>query len=151
MKTNRRQWVLPVLCGAILIPLGLAMAGCRAQPAEWPELGRQNSRDQARNNRPASTSPLRIEAVTNSEVAMLNSDDVVRVAKRIGFTDQEVLDFGIDLRNALYLSGGARVLVRGNVEALLQVQGGDIWIQSVTYGSHVYDLSSGTFRFEGSR
>ena len=157
MKVNRRQTVFLVLCGAVLVPLGLGLMGCRAKPAQWPELGRQNDRGQANSsarNSSRSTAPVPLEilAVSNGgEVANLSSDDIVRIGRRIGLTDREILDVGTDLRNALYLSGGAQVLVRGNVEALLQVRDGRVWIQSVTYGTDVYDLSRRLFRYEEAR
>ena len=150
MQGNRRHLLGLGLRAAVLVPLAMQLLGCRAKPAQWPELGR-DSRDSrtTRDTRPAAgDSLLKIEPVTNSEVADLSADDVIKICMKIGFTKQQIVNLGADLKNALLLSGGARVIYRGNVEALIQVRQPDIYIQTATRGQHVYDMARGTFRFE---
>lgn len=127
------------MMGAVLI-LPALLVGCRAQPVEWQELGA--GADGAATPRSRRTA-LRIEPLSSQEVADLTPDDVVRISKRIGFTDQQILDLGPDLYNALLLSGAARVVIRDRVEALLRVQGDHVLIYSNTRGSHVYNLARG--------
>ena len=152
MQLNRQQKLSLGLRVVVLALLAMHLVGCHAQPAQWPELGRDRDRFDnrtTRDKRPAANEPLlKIEPFTSSEVAQLSADDIVRITKRIGFTDQQVIELGADLRNALYLSGGARVIYRGNVDALIQVRGPDIYIQTASRGQHVYDMTHGTFRFE---
>jgi hypothetical protein len=136
----------------VLLPLALQLMGCRAKPAQWSELGRdRDGFDTQTTREPRSVGNgalLRFEPVTGSEVAQLSADDVIKICIRIGLTKEQIMALGPDLRAALYESGAARFLVRGNVEALLRVQSGNVWISSATNGDHVYSLSSGRFRFE---
>lgn len=143
MQVNRQTILTVAIRVALLVPLAFTLAGCRAQPAEWSELGRQSSPDRTRNNRGR---VLLIEPLSNREVADLHPDDVVRITRRIGFTDQQILDLGMDLYEALLLSGAARVMYKGKVEALLRVQGDHVLIYSGSRGSHVYNLTYGQFR-----
>jgi len=150
MQVNRRHMFGLGLRAIVLVPLAVQLMGCHAQPAQWPELGRDGSPSRTtRDTRPAaSNAAMSVQPVTSSEVADLSADDVIKIAMKIGFTKQQIVQFGADLRDALHQSGAARVLIRGNVEALLRVQSGNVWISSATYGDHVYSLSTGQFRFE---
>lgn len=141
-----RRYLLSVAIRAVAL-VSLALVGCRAQPVKWSELGRDDSGAGARSSsaRTGSTALLRIEPLSNQEVADLSPDDVVRIAWQIGFTNQQVIDLGLDLRNALALSGGAQVLYKDKTEALLRVQGGYVLIHSASRGRHVYNLSLGRF------
>ncbi|MBN1360256.1 MAG: hypothetical protein JW993_06680 [Sedimentisphaerales bacterium] len=150
MRLEPRYILAVAVRVVLLIPAALALTGCQARPVEWPELGQERSSPATSTVR-RSRSALRIEPVVGQEVADLSPDDVVRVAKRIGFTDQQVLDLGADLHNALLLSGAARVLVRDRVEALLRVHGGHVLISSRTRGNHVYNLARGGWGVGPSR
>ncbi len=145
MQTNRRNLLAVAIKSVLVTTLAWTLTGCRAQPAEWPELGyEKDGISTSRKSRSRST--LRIEPVSSQEIADLSPDDVVRIAKRIGFTDQQILDLGPDLHNALLLSGAARVRYKDQVEALLRVQGDHVLIYSRSRGSHVYNLTRGDFR-----
>ena len=52
-----------------------------------------------------------VVAVPNRQVVELNSDDVVRIMLRSGFSDAAVLELGTDLRNALAVQGSARIRI----------------------------------------
>ncbi|GAF75906.1 unnamed protein product, partial [marine sediment metagenome] len=41
-----------------------------------------------------------VVVLNNQQVAALDTDDVVRIMQRAGFSDQQILDLGTDLRNA---------------------------------------------------
>ncbi len=139
MRVNRRYIVSAVIRVLLLVPLALEMTGCKAQPAEWPELRHEGEKR-----------VIQIEPKSNREVADLHPDDVVRVARKIGLTDEQILSLGTDLHNAMLLSGAAYVLVGDEKEALLRVQGKYVLIYSASRGSFSYDLSRSDFGFVGS-
>jgi len=128
----------------VLVPLALEVVGCNGglKPVEWSELGSEgNPKKQSRQNKDG----LRIEAKSNREVARLGPDDVVRVMQRVGFSDDQILDLGTDLHNALLLSGGAQVIYGKRLEMIFAVNNQQIHIQSRSRGTFVYDLSTKRF------
>jgi hypothetical protein len=129
---------------ALLVSLALALMSCRARPVEWSELGRHRDADSAP-ARTTDTSILRVEPLSNQEVADLNPDDMVLVTRRIGFNDQQILDLGPELHKALLLSGAARVFYKDRVEALLRVQGEHVIISSSSRGTALYNLARHSF------
>lgn len=151
MQIDRGYVLAVALRAVLLVPLALELMGCRARPAEWPELGSDRSGAAPRSGRtaPRRDNALRIEPLSSQEVADLSPDDIVLVARRIGFTDQQILDLGPDLHNALLLSGAARVVYKQQVEALLRVQGDYLLIYSNSRGYHMYNLSSRGFNVIG--
>ena len=140
----------------VLVSLTVGGMGCRGaiQPVAWSELGtpsrtsRPNSpaaesrpRKESRQNKDG----LRIVARSTTQVAQLSPADIVRIMRRVGFSDAQILDLGTDLHNALLLSGGAEVYYGKRVEMCFAIQDGQIQIQSATRGSFVYDLAKRCF------
>jgi hypothetical protein len=146
----------------VLVPLALA-AGCR--PVEWAELGagpkrEEPPRSQAQDGgwegradtpraplresrptrRPQSTNELRIVARSGREVVRLSPDDVIRIMQRVGFSDDQILDLGPDLYNALLQAGAAEVLYGKHTEMIFAVSNRQVRIQSRTRGTFVYDV-----------
>ncbi len=135
----------------VLVPLALG-AGCR--PVEWAELGSGSNRDEPRlepqprsetrpedrSSRRQSTNGLRIVARNGREVVRLSPDDVVRIMQRVGFSDDQILDLGPDLYNALLLSGAAEVIYGKRTEMIFIVSNRQVQIQSHSRGTFVYDV-----------
>jgi hypothetical protein len=88
----------------------------------------------------------RVLPVSNFEVAALNADDVVRVMQRAGFSDEQILELGTDLRNALSQSGTAQIKVEDAVEAIFTVRGDYIYGTSRLRGSFIYDRKTARIR-----
>ena len=136
----RRRRILNKMTGMllvlVLVLLALEVVGCNEaiRPAEWPEL-RMEGEAQA----------LRLEPRNNKEVAELSADDIVRVMRQVGLSDEEILELGPDLRDAL-LSSGAAVIIDGRrIEMTFRVNGTYLLIRSRLHGSLIYDLSRGGF------
>jgi hypothetical protein len=83
----------------------------------------------------------RVIPVGNPEVAALSAEDIARVMLRAGFTDEQILELGTDLRNELSQSGAAQIYIDGKVEAIFAVSSKCIYVSSRTKGSFVYDLN----------
>ena len=152
MRVRRGYIVHAVTVAMLLVALAFGVMGCQAQPAQWSELspgrGGQTQPGQQPQRRQGS---IQIVPQTNREVADLSPDDVVRIMRRVGFTDAQILDMGTDLHDALFRSGGARVVDGQETEALLRVNGMQVYIGSRTRGNFVYDLGYGQFVTPGGR
>jgi hypothetical protein len=150
---ERRGSILKATTGVllVLVPLALEVAGCR--PVEWAELGSGSNRDEprleprseSRASRRQSTSALRIVARSGHEVIRLSPDDVVRIMQRVGFSDDQILDLGPDLYNALLLSGAAEVFYGKRTEMIFIVSSRQVQIQSRSRGTFVYDVLAQQF------
>ena len=147
----RRGYILhTVTIAALLVTLALEAMGCAAQPAEWSELG-AGSRQRQQQQQKHRKGLIQIMAQPSREVADLNPDDVVRIMRRIGFTDDQILEFGTDMHDALFSSGAARVIYGKETEALLSVKGMQVYIGSRSRGNFIYDLGRGQFVTPGVR
>lgn len=133
----------------ILVPLALGVVGCHGavKPVEWSELGSESGpKKQSRPSRDSKKSEeLRIVAKSNKEVARLRPDDVVCIMQRVGFSDDQILDLGTDLHNALLLSGGADVYYGKGLEMIFAVNNQQVQIQSRSRGTFVYDVAKKRF------
>jgi hypothetical protein len=130
----------------VLVPLALEVVGCHGgvKPVEWSELGSESKPKQSKPSK-QSKEGLRVVAKSNKEVARLSSDDVVRIMQRVGFSDDQILDLGTDLYNALLLSGGADVYYGKSLEMIFAVNAQQVQIQSRSRGSFLYDVAKGRF------
>ncbi len=158
LRTATGRWL-------VLILLACGVAGCNGglKPVEWSELGAQNKSGPASQTddpmsqpSPANPQPrpapqprkpsrkdkdvLRIVAVSNREVARLSPQDVIRVMQRVGFSNDQIVELGPDLHQALLLSGGAELFCGKRLEMLFAVNNQQIQIQSRTRGTFVYDV-----------
>lgn len=88
----------------------------------------------------------RVMPLANRQVAGLGADDIVRLMQAAGFTEEQVLEFGTDLRNHLALSGAAQIKTGNKVEAIYAVHGNYVHISSRRRGSFVYDITSGRMK-----
>lgn len=98
----------------------------------------------------------KVVSLSNREVATLTSDDIVRIMWRAGFSDEQILEVGTDLRNSLASTGAAKIMVgkkadvflavgedRGKkVEAMFCVDGDYLHIASRRRGSFIYELKN---------
>lgn len=82
----------------------------------------------------------------NRQVAALSADDIVQVMQRAGFSDEQILELGTDLRNGLALSGAAQIKVDDKVEAIFAVNGDYVHFSSRLRGSFIYDVKTGRVR-----
>ena len=88
----------------------------------------------------------RVDPLPSHQVVALSSDNIVHVMRRAGFSDEQILEFGTDVRNGLASSGAAQVRVGDKVEAIFAVEGQYLHGTSRLRGSFIYDLSTGRFR-----
>lgn len=135
--------------------LTLEVIGCQAQPAQWSELGAgrasQASQEQQQHQSRGRYGSIQLVPQSNREVADLSPDDVVKIMRRIGFTDEQILELGTDLHDAIFTSGAVKVIDRQETEAIARVNGMQVYIGSRSRGNFVYDLGYGQFVTPGGR
>lgn len=90
---------------------------------------------------------LSLTSLANRNVAALTADDIVRIMRRAGFPDPQILEHGTSLRNALATTGAAKILNGDIAEAMFAVDGTLIHVVSRTRGSFAYDIQSATFHY----
>ncbi len=86
---------------------------------------------------------LEILPLHNENVLTLSSDDIVRVMRRAGFSDNHILEHGTDLHSALYREGAAQIKVRKNLEAIFAINGDAVYISTRLRGNFIYNVKTG--------
>ncbi len=116
----------------LLIVLALEMAGCTAP--QWPALGqKQQSAD------------LQVQQRVGGQAVVLKADEVVRVMRRLGLVDDQILSLGPNLRDALRSTGAAALARNGRPEVMLAVNEDHLFVQTRSQGSFIYDLKDKRF------
>ncbi len=78
----------------------------------------------------------------NRAVAALCADDIVLMMDRAGFTENEILHFGTELRNSLGTTGAARIKLDTRTEAVFAVVDGNVHVSSRKRGSFIYNMKT---------
>ena len=77
------------------------------------------------------------------EVLTLSSDDIVRVMRRAGFSDNQILEYGTDLHDALSRSGAAQIKINKNLQAVFAINGDSVYISTRLRGNFIYNVKTG--------
>jgi hypothetical protein len=77
------------------------------------------------------------------EVLTLSSDDIVRVMRRAGFSDNQILEYGTDLHDALSRSGAAQVKMSKKLQAVFAINGDSVYISTRLRGNFIYNVKTG--------
>jgi hypothetical protein len=81
--------------------------------------------------------------LNNQNVLTLSSDDIVRVMRRAGFSDNQILQHGEDLHIALAQYGAAQIKISKKLVAVFAINGDDIYISSRVTGNSIYNTKTG--------
>ena len=82
----------------------------------------------------------------NGDVLALSANDIVRVMQQAGFSNDQILELGTDLRNALASSGAAQIQVGEVVETIFAVRGNYLHVSSYHRGSFIFNSETGEIR-----
>ena len=89
-------------------------------------------------------SGMRVEPIISSRgVLELSADDIVQIMRRTGFSDEQIVELGEDMRNGLAQSGAVQIRINKRVEVSFVVSGNDVYIYSLSRGSFVYNIKTG--------
>jgi len=89
---------------------------------------------------------IRVVPMSNRNVLALSPADVVEVMRRAGFSDNQVLEYGTDLRNGLAESGAVQIKIGKKVEAVFAINlndGNCVFISTRLRGNFIYNVDSG--------
>jgi len=81
--------------------------------------------------------------VNNQNVLTLSSDDIVRVMRGAGFSDNQILQYGEDLHLALAQYGAAQIKIRRKLEAVFAINGDAVYISTRLRGNFIYNTKTG--------
>jgi hypothetical protein len=91
-------------------------------------------------------SGIQVIPLSSRSVLELNADDVVRVMRRAGFSDSQILEHGPDLRDGLAQSGAVQIKIGKKVEAVFAINldhGPCVYITTRLRGSFIYNVQTG--------
>ncbi|MGB2862516.1 MAG: hypothetical protein WBC05_04250 [Sedimentisphaerales bacterium] len=89
---------------------------------------------------------IRVIPLSNRNVLALSPDDVIHVMRRAGFSDKQILEYGMDLRNGLAESGAVQIKIGKKVEAVFAINLNDgdcVFISTRLRGNFIYNVDSG--------
>ena len=81
--------------------------------------------------------------LSHQEVLTLSSDDIVRVMRRAGFSDNQILEYGTDLHDALSRSGAAQIKIDKRLQAVFAINGDSVYISTRLRGNFIYNVKTG--------
>ncbi len=88
---------------------------------------------------------LQMFTFDNPDIAALDAEDVVMIMVRAGFSDEQIIQYGTDLRNKLSSSGAAQIHIKEKVEAILAVNSDCVYVSSKTKGNFIYNYKEKGF------
>ena len=89
---------------------------------------------------PSSTRP-HVLSMVNRDVAALSAHDVAVCMRQAGFSDEQILEAGPTLRNALATAGSAQLRVGKHVQAIFAVDGDHLYVSSRQRGTFIHPLT----------
>ena len=88
---------------------------------------------------------LKMFTLDNPDVAALDAEDIVTILIRAGFSDEQIIQYGTDLRNKLSSSGAAQIHIKEKVEAILAVNSDCVYVSSRARGNFIYNYKEKGF------
>ena len=86
---------------------------------------------------------LEIFPLNNQDVLTLSSDDIVRIMRGAGFSDNQILQYGENLHLALSQYGAAQIKIRRKLEAVFAINGDAVYISTRLRGNFIYNTKTG--------
>jgi len=114
----------------------LEVVGCNGwfRPVDWSDS--RPEREQQ--------SPFRVIPRHNTQVTTLNPDDIVRIMRRVGFRDEQIVELGTGLHNAMRFQGSAVIVYKKDTLAIFAADGDFVRVRTRS-GDLDYQISKGQF------
>jgi hypothetical protein len=84
-----------------------------------------------------------IEPLHNRSVLNIGADNVVDIMRAAGFSDEQIIEHGTAVRDALAQTGAVQIHVNRRVEAIFAVKDQDIYISTGLRGLFIYNINTG--------
>jgi len=120
----------------VLAVLALEVAGCGKllKPAEWLPFHHKQK------EQPVVNAKLQVVARGGGQATNVTADDVVAVLRQVGLANEQIVDLGPFLYEALRSSGAAALVSGRQTQVLFAISDGYVWVQSHSQGSFIYDI-----------
>ena len=89
------------------------------------------------------SSKLCITPLSNQNTIDLRANDIVQMMQQVGFSDEQILELGTDMRDSLSRSGAAQLAINDEVEAIFAVNNDFVYIATRLRGSFIYNVKTG--------
>ena len=119
----------------LLVVLALEAAGCNMTKSPSWMAGGQNGQ----------SGNLQVEQRVGGQAASFKADEIVRIMRRIGLPDDQILSLGPILRDAMRTTGAAAISRGGQPQVMLAVNEDHLFVQTRSQGSFIYDLKDKRF------
>jgi hypothetical protein len=89
---------------------------------------------------------IQIIPLSSSSVLALGADDLIEIMRRAGFSDEQILEYGPEVRDGLAQSGAVQVRVNDRVELVMAInrdRGDSVYISSASRGNFIYNVGVG--------
>lgn len=83
-----------------------------------------------------------VTPIPSNATARVSASDIVETMAKAGFTRDEILTYGPQVRNALAMQGGAEIRQSGQVTAVLTILEGSLYVVSQRGGIYVHSLKA---------
>lgn len=132
LRKSPGAWGVPL----VLVLLALEAGGCNGwfRPVDWSDT--RPEREQQ--------SPFRVLPRHNTQVTSLSPDDIVRIMQRVGFRDEQIVELGTDLHNAMRFHGSAVIVYKKETLAIFAADGDYVRVRTRS-GDLDYQVSKGQF------
>jgi len=122
-----RQTLTGISIGLILMAAAFYLTSCQSQSKKPVQ------------------SDLELMPLSNRDIIALSAQDVVEIMRRAGFSDEQIVRLGTDMRNDLALYGAVQVKTpdSAKIEATFAVRDHCIYISTRLRGSFIYSIKSG--------
>jgi hypothetical protein len=120
----------------LLIVLALEAVGCHSgiKTPKWLSFGHKEE-----------SKELRVEQRMGGQAIDLKADEVVRLMRRIGLPDDQILTLGPSIRDALRATGAAVIVGGGQAHVMLAANEDHLFVQGRSQGSFIYDVKEKRF------
>lgn len=86
---------------------------------------------------------IRVIPRPNQNVLNLSGNDVVEIMRSAGFSDEQIVQYGLEVHDGLARSGAVQIDVNGRTEAIFAIKGSDVYISTKLRGMFIYNINTG--------
>ena len=88
-------------------------------------------------------SGIQVVPVPNQDTLVLNANEVVQILRAAGFSDEQIMEYGPQIRDGLARSGAVRIVIDKVIEAGFAIKGDDVYISTRSRGYFIYNINTG--------
>ena len=86
---------------------------------------------------------IQVIPLNSRSVLDLSADDVVEIMRAAGFSDEQIIELGTEVHDALAQTGAVQIEIGRKAEAIFAVKDEDIYISTRLRGLFIYNINTG--------